>query len=156
MNIDNTILEDAPVRAMTPDRIVRTALVAWKQGDFAEFVNQFNDQFKFTDQALGLEFTKKGRLTEFLVKLSERFPDSERKVNSILSSGNRVVSEWTLTATETQPFLGNRILKLPICIQGISAVLIENGKISEWSDYYDQLKSQRYGIAGWFTEWIEL
>src|ERR1700730_9273552 len=146
MNIDNTILEDAPVRAMTPDRIVRTALVAWKQGDFAEFVNQFNDQFKFTDQALGLEFTKKGRLTEFLVKLSERFPDSERKVNSILSSGNRVVSEWTLTATETQPFLGNRILKLPICIQGISAVLIENGKISEWSDYYDQLKSQRYGI----------
>jgi limonene-1,2-epoxide hydrolase len=91
-----------------------------------------------------------------LVKLSERFPDSERKVNRIFSSGNRVISEWTLTATETKPFLGNRILKLPICIQGISVVQIENGKISEWSDYYEQLKSQRYVIAGWFTEWIEL
>src|SRR5258708_27808725 len=152
MNIDNTILEDTPVRAMTPDRIVRTALAAWQQGDFAEFVDEFNDKFKSTDQALGLEFTKKGRLTEFLVKLSERFPDSERKVNRIFSSGNRVISEWTLTATETKPFLGNRILKLPICIQGISVVQIENGKISEWSDYYEQLKSQRYVIAGWFTE----
>jgi len=35
-------------------------------------------------------------------------------------------------------------------------VQIKNGKISQWSDYYDQLKSQRYGIAGWFIEWIEL
>jgi hypothetical protein len=25
-----------------------------------------------------------------------------------------------------------------------------------WSEYYDQLKSRRYGVAALFTEWIEL
>ena len=41
-------------------------------------------------------------------------------------------------------------------MRGISVVQIENGKISQWSDYYDQLKSRRYGVANWFTEWNEL
>jgi signal transduction histidine kinase len=29
-------------------------------------------------------------------------------------------------------------------------------EISQWSDYCDQHKSRRYGLAAWFTEWIEL
>jgi hypothetical protein len=94
-------------------------------------------------------------LTEFLAKIGERFPDSERRDNSIFSSADHVISEWTLTATQAEPFLGGR-LKVPICVQGISVVQIKNGKISQWSDYYDQLKSRRYGVAALFTEWIEL
>jgi ketosteroid isomerase-like protein len=94
-------------------------------------------------------------LTEFLAKIREHFPDSERKDNTIYSSGDRVISEWTLTATQTEPFLGGR-LKMPICVPGISVVQIKNGKISQWSDYYDTLKSRRYGVAAWFIEWIEL
>src|SRR6267142_5053379 len=97
-----------------PDRILQTALAAWRQGNFVAVANQFNDQFTFTDHALGLEFKDKGRLTEFLAKTRELFPDSERKANTIFSSGDRVISEWTLTATQTEPFLGVR-LKVPIC-----------------------------------------
>jgi hypothetical protein len=26
------------------------------------------------------------------------------------------------------------------------------GKVSQWFDYYDQLKSRRCGVAAWFTE----
>jgi hypothetical protein len=47
--------------------------------------------------ALGLEFKDKGRLTEFLAKIRERFPDSERKANTLFSGGGRVITEWTLT-----------------------------------------------------------
>ena len=116
--------------------------------------NQFNDQFTFTDHALGLEFKDKERLIEFLAKTRELFPDSDRRDNTIFNSGDRVISEWTLTATKTEPFLGGRLRKVPICVRGISVVQIKNGKISQWSDYYDQLKSRRYGITAWFTEWI--
>jgi len=116
----------------------------------------FCEQFTFTDRALGLEFKDKGRLTEFLAKIGELFPDSERRDNTIFSSGGRVISEWTLTATKTEPFLGGQLRKVPICVRGISVVQIENGKISQWSDYYDQLKSRRYGVVDWFTEWVEL
>src|ERR1700731_4375147 len=142
MNTYTTVLDNASAEATSSDRILQIALAAWRHGNLVEVVDQFNDQFTFTDHALGLEFKDKGRLTEFLAKTRELFPDSERKANTIFSSGDRVVSEWTLTATQTEPFLGVR-LKVPICVQAISVVQIKNGKINRWSDYYDQLKSRR-------------
>ena len=156
MNTYSTVLNDASAEPTTPDRILQTASAAWRQEDFVELVDQFSDRFTFTDHALGLEFKDKGRLTEFLAKTRELFPDSERKANTILSSGDHVISEWTLTATQAEPFLNGRLRKVPICLQGVSVVQIENGKIKRWSDYYDQVKSRRYGIAALFTEWIEL
>ena len=156
MNTHTTVLNDASAETTTPDRILQTALAAWRQGNFVATANQFNEQFTFTDHALGLEFKDKGRLTEFLAKTREPFPDSERKANTIFSSGDRVISEWTLTATHAEPFWNGRLRKEPICVQGISVVQIKNGKITQWSDYYDQLKSRRKGLVAWFTEWLEL
>jgi steroid delta-isomerase-like uncharacterized protein len=153
MNTQSTVRDNASVEATTSDRILQTALAAWRQGNFVEVVDQFNDQFTFTDHALGLEFKDKGRLTEFLAKIGERYPDSERKTNTIFSSGDRVIGEWTLTATQIEPFLDGHLRKVPICARGLSVLQIKNGKISQWSDYYDQLKSRRYAVASWFTEW---
>ena len=65
MNTHSTVLDNASVEATTPDRILQTALAAWRQGNLVEVVDQFNDQFTFTDHALGLQFKDKGRLTEF-------------------------------------------------------------------------------------------
>jgi steroid delta-isomerase-like uncharacterized protein len=156
MNTDSTVLDNASTETTTPSRILQTALAALRQGNFVDFADQFNDQFTFIDHALELEFRDKGRLTEFLAKIRELFPDSERKTSSIFSSGDRVISEWTLTATMTEPFLGGTLRKVPILVRGISVVQIKNGKINHWADYYDQLKSLRYSVATWFTEWIEL
>ena len=136
MNTRSTAFNNASAEATISDRILQIALAAWRQGNFVEVVDQFNDQFTFTDHALGLEFKDKGRLTEFLVKIRELFPDSERKANTIFSSGEHVISEWTLTATQTEPFLDGRLRKVPTCERGISVVQIKNGKISQWSDYY--------------------
>jgi len=156
MNTHSTVLDHASAEATTSDRILQIALAAWREGNLVAAVDQFNDQFTFIDHALGLEFKDKGRLIEFLAKIRERFPDSKRSDNTIFRSGDRVISEWTLTATQTEQFLGGRLRKVPICVRGISVVQIKNGKISQWSDYYDQLKSRRYGVAALFTEWIEI
>src|ERR1700704_1008920 len=152
MNTHSTVLDNASVEATTPDRILQTALTAWRQGNLVEVVDQFNDQFTFTDHALGLEFKDKGRLTEFLAKIRELFPDSERRDNTIFSSGGRVITEWTATATKTEPFLDGRLRKVPISARGISVVQIQNEKISQWSDYHDQMRSRRHDLAAWFTE----
>src|SRR5260370_10274206 len=126
MNKDSTVLDNASVEATTPDPILQTALAAWRQGNFVEVVDQFNDQFTFTDHALGLEFKDKGRLTEFMAKIGERFPDTERRDNTFVSSGNDIISEWTLTATHSEPSLGGRSGKVPIFVRGISVVQLEN------------------------------
>jgi steroid delta-isomerase-like uncharacterized protein len=156
MDTHSEILDPTPAQAGAPDLIVQKVLAAWRQGNLVEGVNQFNDQFTFTDHAIGLEFKDKGSLTEFWAKIQERFPDSERTDNTIFSSGDRVIAEWTLTATHAEPFLDGSPRKVPISVQGISVVHTKNGKISQWSEYYDQLKSWRYSIAAWFTTWTEL
>jgi steroid delta-isomerase-like uncharacterized protein len=152
MNTQSTVLDNASVEATTPDRILQTVLAAWRQRNFVATADQFNDQFTFTDHALGLEFKDKERLIEFLAKTRELFPDSDRRDNTETAS----LVKWTLTATQAESFLGGLLRKVPICVEGISVVQIKNGKISQWSDYYDQLKSRRYGVAALFTEWIEL
>ena len=91
MYTHSTVLENAPVEATTSDRILQTALAAWRQRNFVEVADQFNDQFTFIDHALGLEFKDKRRLTEFLAKISERFPDSERRDDTFFSSGFDVI-----------------------------------------------------------------
>ena len=50
------VLNDASAEPTTRDRILQTALAAWRQGNFVAAANQFNGQFTFTDHALGLEF----------------------------------------------------------------------------------------------------
>jgi len=145
---------NASVDATSPDRVLQTALTALRQGNFVEVLDQFNDQFTFTDHALDLEFKDKGRLCEFLAKMREHFPDSERRTTTIFSSEDCVTSEWILTATHTEPFLNGSLRKVPVCVRGVSVVQIEHGKISQWSDYYDQVQSRRYTVAASFTEWI--
>ena len=58
-------------------------------------------------------------------------------------------SERKAREAHAKPFLGGSLQKVPM-------VQIKNGKISQWSDYYDQLKSRRCGVAASFTGWIEL
>ena len=156
MNTDSTVVDNASTPAATPDRTLQTALAALRRGSFVEVLDQFSDQFTFTDHALELEFKDRRRLKEFWARIRELFPDSERKISSTFSSGDCVIGEWTLTATHTEPFLGGTLREVPIFVRGISVVQIKNGKISHWADYYDQLKSRRYRVATWFTEWIEL
>jgi len=147
MNTHSDVLDNTSAQGTTPDLILKNVLAAWRQGKFVEGIDQFNDQFTFTDHALGLEFKDKRRLTEFLAKIQEHFPDSERRENIIFSSSDRVITEWTLTATHAEPFLDGRPRKVPVSVQGISVVQTKNGKISQWSEYYDQLKSRRYSVA---------
>ena len=156
MNTRTTTLDNPSADATTPNGILHAFLAAWWHGNVGEAADQFSDRFTFIDHALGLEFKDKERLTEFLAKAREFFPDTQRTDNTIFSSEDGVISEWTLTATLSEPFLGGLMRNVPIRVQGISVVQMQNGKITRWSDYYDQQTARRYGLASRFTEWTEL
>ena len=156
MNTQTTALDNSSIHATTPNRILHTVLAAWRRGNVFESADQFGDQFTFTDHALQLEFKDKDRLIEFLTKSYEFFPDTARTDHTIFSSEDGIISEWTLIATQTEPFFGGQMREVPIRVRGISVVRIKNGKIMQWSDYYDQPTSRRNALAGCFTEWIEL
>src|SRR5262245_51680619 len=137
-----------------PIEILKSMLVSLSEGRIADFVGEFGRQFTFSDHALDLQFTEKHRLTEFLQKSRELFPDTVIEIVAAYQIGDTAVAEWKLTATENAS-LGSMNLHLPISLSGVSVAQVEKGKITHWSDYYDQLKSRRIGLAAAFAEWIE-
>jgi len=149
-----TELEARSITVNAPQRILTSSLTALGEGKISEVLDQFDDHFTFTDHALALEFTDKGRLTDFLHKSRELFPDTAVEVVSIFESGDHAIAEWKLTATQTAPY-GSISYRFPILLHGSTIVRIENERITRWSDYYDQNTSRRVGLAALFTEWIE-
>src|SRR5215475_6965619 len=138
-----------------PKRVLQSVLAALKEGKISQAVDQFDDHFTFTDHALDLKFTDKGRLIEFFQKSRELFPDTVVEVDSIFQYGDYAIAEWKLTATQSVPYYGSTRLRIPISLRGTSIVRIENGRITHWSDYYDQSRSWRFSLAAFFREWIE-
>jgi hypothetical protein len=87
MNTHGTVLNHASAKPTTPDQILQTALAAWRQGNFVAAANQFNDQFTFTDQALGVEFKDKGRLIEFLAAETASLVNGRLRLRRLNLSG---------------------------------------------------------------------
>lgn len=150
MNTGRIVFEQTSQESVGLDRILQVTLEALKQGDFITALDQFNDEFAFIDHALELEFSAKDRLTEFFAKRRRLFTEFERTDNIVVRGEDRIVSEWFLTTTKSESWK-----KVPICVRGASIVQIENGKITQWSDYYDQLQSGGYGLGTWLTTWLE-
>ena len=139
-----------------PSEVVSAVLMHLKDGNIQDAITCFAEKFEFNDRGIGLEFKDRERLAEFFQKARELYPDSSLQTDRILVSGDYVVTEWTLRYTLTEPFYGGLSRKVPISLHGASIVRIENGKITDWGDYYDGLTSRRTALAAHFEEWIEL
>jgi ketosteroid isomerase-like protein len=135
-------------------RTLQSALVALSEGRVRALVEQFADSFRFNDHALTLEFTDKARLTDFFEKSRELFPDTALEIVSLFEDGDRAIAQWKLSATQIVPY-GAISYRFPISLFGATIVRVENGKIVEWSDYYDQSSSRRMSLGAFFTDCIE-
>jgi steroid delta-isomerase-like uncharacterized protein len=133
------------------EHTVEATLVALTQGDFVGVVEQFHDQFIFIDHAIELEFTDKAQLIDFLTLNRKLFPDSKRADKIICSRGALVVTEWALSGTKREQYFG-LLRQLPFHARGVSIVQVDDGKVSRWSEYYDQTLSRRYSLAASFVQ----
>ena len=133
-----------------------TVLSQLNNGKIEEALASFAEEFQFKDHGIGLEFKNKERLAEFFYKTRELYPDSFLETNTLFVSGSRVITEWTLRFTLTEPFFGGLKRNLKVSVQGASIVQIENSNIVEWADYYDGLTSRRTALGTHFEEWVEL
>ena len=141
---------------ITPsEEVVLTAVTNLNSRRINEAIANFAEEFRFKDHGIDLDFNEKERLAEFFQKTREFYPDSFRQADTILISGDRVAVEWTVRATLIELSFGGLSRTVPISLQGVSIVRTDNGKITDWADYYDGLTSRRTRLAAYFTEWIE-
>jgi len=148
-------MSELGIATAATDKIVLAVISHLNEGNIEDAVAIFGDQFSFKDHGIQLEFNTKERLTGFLQKARELYPDMLLQINTIFVSGDRALTEWTLQTTLLEPFFGNSKRRVPISLHGASVVLTENGRITSWSDYYDGLISRRTSLASYFTEWVE-
>jgi hypothetical protein len=137
------------------EHTVQMTLAALTQGNFIGVVEQFNEQFAFIDNAIELEFKDKQHLIEFLTLNHKLLPNTKRVDKIICISGDKVITEWTLSGTTTEQYFGQR-MQVPFYARGVSIVQVDGGKVSRWSEYYDLTLSRRYIGASSFKEWIEV
>lgn len=134
-----------------PRAILQSALAALSDGRISVVVEQFADRFTFNDHAFTLELTDKRRLTKFFEKFREVFPDSAFEIGSMFESGDHAIAEWRLSMTESVP-LSSISHRVPVSLQGSTIIRVENGKIVQWSEYYDQ-SNLPIKLAAFFPEW---
>jgi len=144
-------MSEIPIGVAALEDVVLTVLTHLNNGEIDDVMARFAEEFTFKDHGIGLEFKDRERLAEFFQKAQELYPDSLRQTNTIFVNGDHVLTEWTLRATLTEPFYG-LLRKVPVSLHGTSIVRIDNGKITDWADYYDGLTSRRTAAASHFTE----
>jgi predicted SnoaL-like aldol condensation-catalyzing enzyme len=149
-------MSQVQLETVVQHEVVLAVLAHLQKGEINEATAYFAKKFHFNDHGIELEFTDSGRLADFFKKTRELYPDSSLRTDRVLVTGDYVTIQWMRHTVLTEPFFGGRSRKVPISLHGASIVRIEDGRIKEWSDYYDGLKSQRTAWAGHFTEWIEL
>jgi len=148
-------MSEIPIGVAALEDVVLTVLTHLNNGEIDDVMARFAEEFTFKDHGIGLEFKDRERLAEFFQKAQELYPDSLRQTNTIFVNGDHVITEWTLRATLTEPFYG-LLRKVPVSLHGTSIVRIDDGRITDWADYYDGLTSRRTAAASHFTEWVEL
>ena len=135
---------------------VSSVLTHLKEGEITDAIAYFAESFQFRDWGLGVEFKNPRRLAEFFRKARELYPDSSLQPNNIVVCGEQVIIEWTVRTTFSEPFYGGLSREVPVVLHGASIVQTIDGKITEWTDYYDGRTSRRTALAAHFEEWIEL
>jgi steroid delta-isomerase-like uncharacterized protein len=140
----------------TQGEVVQEVLTDLRDGKISEAIARFARNFRFNDRGIGLEFKSREDLVEFFKKVRELYPDSSLQTERVLVSGEYVVTEWTLRTALNEPFYGGRSRRLTISLPGVSIARIENGKITDWTDYYDGLTARRTALAAHFVKWVEI
>jgi hypothetical protein len=134
---------------------VLSALTRVKSGNAEEAVAVFADKFSFNDWGIGLEFTDRELLRDFFHKERELYPEPSFQAKTVLLSEDYLIAQWILKYTLREPFWGVVERYVPIALQGVSIVRTSEGKVTEWSDYYDGLTSRRTALSSNFKEWID-
>jgi len=127
---------------------VLTVLTHLKNGEIGDAIDCFAEEFRFKDHGIGLEFSeKKSAWLNSSGKTRELYPDSSLQTDAIFVSGDHVIIRWSLHVTLTEPFYGQLSRKVSVELQGVSIVRTDNGKVTDWADYYDGLAVRAHSLG---------
>ena len=71
------------------------------------------------------------------------FPDIHFRIDDVIVEGNKVVTRWHLTGTQTGPLEGMPPSNKKLSVDGVSIDYIENGQVVSGFDAWDSLNFRK-------------
>lgn len=134
--------EDGGVRA-----VVESLVGAWSSHDVSGLDTLLAADARYQDMAVGFDGRGVDAIRRFFQNTLAAIPNFHVEVSRMLVDGERVVTEWTMSGTQTGalgdlPPTGNSF-----SVPGLSITLVQHGRIVAHRDYYDEQELLRQ-LAG--------
>lgn len=117
--------------------VVKAYVDAWNKRDTVAMDSLLGPGGVHDDLAEGFHGVGPAQVNGFMRGVLEGQPDYKWNVTSTFTDGPHVAMEWTWTSTYTGPGPTGMVKNLPLSGRGASIVEVENGKIKQFTDYYD-------------------
>jgi len=127
-----------PKTALPTGKAVLEAYVsAWNHHDFAALEKLLTPDAVHEDVAQGVHAQGLAEIKKFMREEIEGEPDLDWRLTTVVQAGPVVAAEWTWTGTYTGEGPTGYVKAKRISGRGASVVLIEDGRIKRFTDYYD-------------------
>ncbi len=120
------------------EKIVHELSAMWNSKDVDRIETLFASDAVHEDITSGMKLHGVSAIRDLFSGTWEAIPDVRVEVKGVISQGESVAWEWTMTATHTGDFPDLPATGRPFSIDGVSVIRIVGGKILSQRDYYDQ------------------
>lgn len=123
--------------AAKPEAVLQAYVDAWNRHDSLAIDSLLAPAGVHEDFAWGFRGEGAADVRAFMRDVIAVSPDYQWQITSSFSEGQRVVGEWTWTATFTGPSPSGPVTNQRITGRGAAVAEIADGRIVRLSDYYD-------------------
>lgn len=120
------------------EKIVHELSAMWNAKDVDRIETLFASDAVHEDITSGVKLHGVSAIRDLFSDTWQAIPDVRVEVKSVISQGESVAWEWTMTATHTGDFPNLPATGRPFSIDGVSIIRLVGGKIFSQRDYYDQ------------------
>jgi len=117
--------------------VLEAYVSAWNRHDFAALDTLLAPDAIHEDIAQGFRGQGPAQIKDFMRAEIEGEPDLDWHLTTVVDASPLVAAEWTWTGTYTGDSPSGPVVRQRISGRGASIVVIENGRIKRFTDYYD-------------------
>ncbi len=120
------------------ERIVHELSAMWNSKDVDRIETLFASDAVHEGITSGVKLHGVSAIRDLFSGTWQAIPDVRVEVKSVISQGESVAWEWTMTATHTGDFPNLPATGRAFSIEGVSVLRISGGRVLSQRDYYDQ------------------
>ena len=111
----------------------------WNRHDPDGILEFFSDELEYVDQALGLRFSSKQELRDFVAATFDAIPDLAFELTGSFATDAHCAGEAVMRGTQTKDPPGLPASGKHVALRGISIWRVTNGRLSEeWSEFDEE------------------